>query len=85
MLTPEVFCFWEILNRKKNEGETASDESKLWTPSTNVVLTKKLLREKQQSKTKGKKLQFHGSNAVILGDYFNYIQLLSILDDKADD
>lgn len=35
---------------------------------------------------KGKKIRkFHSSKAVVLGDYFNSIQLLSILDDKADD
>lgn len=49
------------------------------------MLTKKPLREKQQNKTKRKKLPFHGSKAVILGDYFNYIQLLNILDDEASD
>lgn len=48
----------------------------------------KVLREKKSKarQTKGKKLpKFHSSVAVFLGDYFNYIQLWSILDDKAND
>lgn len=32
-----------------------------------------------------KSYKFHSSKAAILEDYFNYIQLLSILDDKVDD
>lgn len=35
---------------------------------------------------KGEKLpKYHSSKATLLGDHFNYIQLLSILDDKAHD
>lgn len=45
--------------------------------------------ERKKSKarqTKGKKLpKFHSSVAVFLGDYFNYIQLWSMLHDKAND
>lgn len=43
------------------------------------------MTEKQQNKTKRKKLPFHSSRAVILGDYLNYIQLFNILDDEAND
>lgn len=45
----------------------------------------KRMTEKQQNKTKRKKLPFHSSRAVILGDYLNYIQLFNILDDEAND